>query len=95
MNREIYNGAFFAGLIITLFCWGALNLVSYEIAWREQKRNPIQFSGGEPTIDWGIPFYWTNAGGFFTNAMIVVGSSIVIGHLVNLASSRRFAANDE
>jgi len=83
MNREIYSDAFFTGLLITLLCWGALNLVSYEIGWREYQASPIKLSGGV-FFDWGIPFYWTNAGGFFANSVIVAGSSILIGHLLNL-----------
>jgi hypothetical protein len=88
MNREIYNGAFFTRLSNTLLCWGALNLVSYEIAWRADKLNPISLSGGPSLFDWGFPFYWTKAAGFFANAMIVGGSSILIGHLVNLTNTQ-------
>ncbi|MGD9628733.1 MAG: hypothetical protein AB7V18_05775 [Pyrinomonadaceae bacterium] len=95
MNREIYSGAFFSGLLITLLCWGVLNLVSYEIAWRQDQVNPISFSGGEPIFDWGFPFYWTNAGGFFANALIVAGSSIVIGHLVNVTNTKILKGDQE
>lgn len=88
MNREIYSSAFFTGLVIALICWGALNLVSYGIAWQADKVNPISFSGGSSDFDWGVPYYWTNASGFFSNALIIAGSSILIGHLVNITKTK-------
>lgn len=88
MNREIYSDAFFIGLLLALLCWGALNLVSYEIGWREYQVSPIKFSGGAH-FDWGFPFSWTNAAGLFANTLIVGGSSILIGHLLNLVWPRR------
>ena len=88
MNRQIYSDAFFAGLAISLLCWGAVNLVSYEIGWREYQASHIKFSGGV-LFDWGIPFHWSKTGGFFANAVIVAGSSILIGHLVSFTKGSK------
>jgi hypothetical protein len=95
MNSKVYDTAFFVALCVTLSCWLAINLVSYEIAWREQKDNPIQFSGGGPIFDWGVPFYWTNAGGYAANVVIVVGTSIIVGHLVRISRERSLGSYDE
>ena len=88
MNRRIYSDAFFTGLVISLLCWGVLNLISYEVGLREYQASSIKFSGGV-FFDWGIPFHWTNAGGFFANSVTVAASSILIGHLLNFIKGSR------
>ena len=80
----MYNKSFRVGLILTLILWMVVNIVAHHIARVDYDATGIKWVVHGSTrypYDWGFPFYWTEAGGFFANAVVVALTSIVGGHI--------------
>ena len=87
----MYNNAFRIGLVVTLVFWLVANVFANHFARVDYEMNGIQWvvhGATRSPYDWGIPFYWTKAGGFFTNSMIVAITSIAGGHIARMLYER-------
>lgn len=95
MSR-IYDNSFRAGVSVSILVWLVVNMINFYFAQKQHEETGITFSHGSGSpFDWGVPFYWTTAGGFFTNAVLVALTSIVVGHIFRFVRTKYRSVENE
>ncbi len=93
--KDLYANSFLAGVSVTLVGWFIVSIICFNLAKIEHEKTGISFSGSGSPFDWGFPFYWTDAGGFFANAVLVAFTSIVVGHIFRMVVTKYRSAKTE